>query len=436
MKQLLPFLLLACAPGFPFKAFSQENGSFTFVITDMAGRPVPKARLVVLNGENHMASPGGIVVYYGEEDYVKKNGVFVKTRTMPLYINVKAPYYKERQIRLYDYKLGSTIAVKLERLPDDYKTLDVFVKDKSGKPISGAAVMVNPGKTTFTDARGYAEAQHVHVIDEWIQVLVQKEGYKNQRQQIMSGDAKRTVNGQVIPGATLYFTLEKGSNETTIFHINVEVLDYETEEPVPGAAVLLEVSDGTVQNGSTNSNGECRFSDMEYSYRETTSRVKVSKTGYQEAWSDITGDLMTGQDNSERQFLIYMKKKAGEDDDWSGNWEGNSSWGKHSVQASGSGSSFSASTTHAKNNGFTDKGQISGCVAEGGKLKCRWTEQFEDGDKKISRKGTVTLSKSGNSLSGVALEEEPSISWKPGISPYSSSIRKGAVWNWTVSKKN
>lgn len=436
MKRFFPFLLFLLAPLFLPDAFSQENGSFTFIITDMAGRPVPKARLVVLNGENHMASPGGIVVYYGEEDYVKKNGVFVKTRVMPLYINVKAPYYKEQQIRLYDYKLGSTIKVKLDRLPDDYKSLYVYVKDQSGKPVSGAAVIVNPGKTSFTDANGYVEARHVHVIDEWIQVLVQKEGYKNQRQQILSGDARRTVNGQVIPGATLYFTLEKGSNETIIFHINVEVLDFEDEEPVPGAAVALEISDGTVQKGSTNGKGECRFSDMEYSYKETTARVKVSKTGYQDAWSDITGELMTGQDNSERQFLIYMKKKAGSEGDWSGNYEGNSAWGKHTVQVSGSGTSFSANTIHAKNNGFTDKGQISGCTAEGEKLKCRWTEQYEDADKRISRKGTVTLSKSGNSLSGVALEEEPSFFWKTGISPYSSSIQKGAVWNWTVTKKN
>jgi hypothetical protein len=143
---------------------------------------------------------------------------------------------------------------------------------------------------------------------------------------------------------------------------------------------------------------------------------------------------MTGKDNAERQFLIYLKKDG--EGDWSGIYESGTPWGKQVLVVSGSGTGFTASTSHAKNNGFTDKGQISGCRAEGDKLKCNWTEQFEDNDKKISRRGTVVLTRSGNTISGNAIEDEPAFSWKNGITPYLSSIRKGAVWTWSVAKKN
>jgi hypothetical protein len=63
-----------------------------------------------------MASPEGMITYFGEKDYVKKNGKMVETRVMPHYINVKAPGYKNRKIDLTQYALGAFIVVKLEKL--------------------------------------------------------------------------------------------------------------------------------------------------------------------------------------------------------------------------------------------------------------------------------------------------------------------------------
>lgn len=294
---------------------AQQNGSFTFQVLNYKGEAIPQARLIVLSGENHFTSTGGMITYFGEEDYVKKNGVMVKTRVMPHYITAKAPGYKDRTIDLTQYALGAFIVVKLDKLDKmstDYKSISVYVKDKNGKPVSGASVMVNPGKATSTDGNGYAQAMHTILLSgEWVMIEVYKEGYKIQRQNIPSGDAPRTENGRQIPPATAYFTLEKGENDATIFHINVEVLDHETDQPVPGVKVVLELSDGYKHEGTTGATGEFRFSDVEYSFGGLTARVKASKTGYEEKWSDLTADLMTGKDNPERQFLVYIKNKGG-----------------------------------------------------------------------------------------------------------------------------
>jgi hypothetical protein len=301
------FSLFACC-----SAWAQEDGTFTFQIQDYKGSAIQKARLIVLSGESHMASPGGVITYLGEINYVKKNGKMVQIREMPHYITVKAPGYKDRTIDLTQYALGSYIVVKLDKLDkmsSDYRSISVYVKDKNGKPVSGASVLVNPGKSTSTDANGYAVALHTILISgEYVMIEVYKVGYKIQRQYIPSGDASRMENGRQIPPNTAYFTLEKGENDATIFHINVEVLDHETDDAVPGAVVWLEISDETAQTGTTSASGEVRFSDMEYSFQGTTARVKVTKRGYEEKWSDITADLMTGKDNPERQFLIYLKK--------------------------------------------------------------------------------------------------------------------------------
>lgn len=421
-----------------FTSFAQENGSFTFQILDYKGSPIQRAKLIVLNGEEHFAGPEGMITYFGEVDYVKKNGVMVKTRVMPLYITVKAPNYKDRRIDLTQYAIGAFIVVKLDRLDKmstDYKSISVYVKDRNGKPISGASVMVNPGKATSTDASGYAEALHTILLSgEYVMIEVYKEGYKIQRQYIPSGDAPRIENGKQIPPATAYFTMEKGDNDATIFHINVEVLDFETDEPVPGASVQLEVSDGAIMKGTTNTLGEYRFSDVEYSFKGTTSKVIIKKTGYEEKWSDITSDLMTGKDNPERQFLVYIKKQSTAAN-WAGTYEGNTSWGVLRIVISGLGNGISATTAHIKTSGYTDKGQWFDCKVEGNKLKCKWTEKFEDGDKSASRNGTVEVTLQGNVLSGTSFENEPSFSWKPNISPYQSGMRAGAAWPLSITKK-
>lgn len=311
---LTAFVSLFFIPSF---SWAQENGSFTFQVLDYKGSPIQKARLIVLSDESHMASPEGIITYLGEIDYVKKNGKMVPTRVMPHYITAKAPGYKDRTIDLTQYAIGAYIVVrldKLDKMSSDYKSISVYVKDKAGKPISGASVSVNPGKAAVTDGNGFAEALHTILLSgEYVAIEVYKEGYRMQKQFIPSGDAPRMENGRQVPAATAYFTMEKGENDATIFHINVEVLDFDTNEPVPGATVTLNVSDGTVMEGKTNAKGEYRFSDVEYSFKGTTSRVIVKKTpGYEEKWSDITEDLMTGKDNPERQFLIYIKRKDGQ----------------------------------------------------------------------------------------------------------------------------
>lgn len=374
MKKLHHFIACIFLFSISYILSAQENGSFTFQILNSVGSPISRARLIVLSDESHMASPEGLITYFGEEDYVKKNGVMVKTRVMPHYITAKAPGYKDRTIDLTQYALGAYIVVKLDKLDKmstDYKSISVYVKDKNGKPVSGASVSVNPGKSTVTDGSGFAEALHAILLSgEYVAIEVYKIGYKIQKQYIPSGDAPRMENGRQIPSATAYFTLENGDNDATIFHINVEVLDFDTDQPVPGANVQLEESDGTVLKGITNAKGEFRFSEVEYSFAGLTAKVIVKKTPeYEEKWSDITADLMTGKDNPERQFLVYIKKKQEKIIDIGGTW--NSTLGAV-YQITQNGASFTWTTSNKFSE--TAEGKITGSS-----LSAKWNGNYTIG---------------------------------------------------------
>ena len=435
MKQLFSLTTIFFFIAASFKLAAQENGSFTFQIMDYKGSPITKARLIVLSGESHFASYGGVITYFGEEDYVKKNGVMVKTRVMPHYITAKAPGYKDRTIDLTQYALGAYIVVKLEKLEkmsSDYKSISVYVKDKNGKAISGAAVSVHPGKATSTNANGYAEALHTILLSgEYVTIEVYKLGYKIQQQLIPSGDAPRMENGRQIPPATAYFTLEKGDNDATIFHINVEVLDFATDEPIPGASVQLEVSDGSILKGSTNAQGEYRFSDVEYSFAGTTSRVVVKKTGYEEKWSDITSDLMTGKDNAERQFLVYIKKKKETGEDWNGTFKDNNAI----YNLSGGNGSVSGNFTYTINDA-KGSGSLRSTKMEGNTITGTWTAQHQDDTKTGSRSGTFTFTLKGDTITGNFVEDTPTWNYKPGYSAanVNSSMRKGVVWPASLNR--
>lgn len=148
--------------------------------------------------------------------------------------------------------------------------------------------------------------------------------------------------------------------------------------------------------------------------------------GYSKS-QELNGKIQTAKDSK--------KCKKDEDTDWTGTWTGTSAWGVVTISISGSGNGISAATVHKKNNGFTDNGNWSGCKLEGSSLTCKWTEQYEDADKKASRSGTLLVIKSGDTISGTSTEDTPNFSWKNGVSPYSSSIAKGAQWSINVRKK-
>lgn len=117
---------------------------------------------------------------------------------------------------------------------------------------------------------------------------------------------------------------------------------------------------------------------------------------------------------------------------WTGTWVG----GGDTVTISATGNSISASFQYKHPPHSTGTGQWTNCKIEGNKATCNWSENYDDEDKSAVRGGTLVVTLNGDSITGQSLEEnEPRFTWKQGISPYSSSIRKGARWSINLTRK-
>lgn len=117
---------------------------------------------------------------------------------------------------------------------------------------------------------------------------------------------------------------------------------------------------------------------------------------------------------------------------WSGTWVG----GGAVVTISASGNSISASFNYKHPPQSVGSGNWMNCIIEGYKATCTWSESYEDEDKSASRGGTLEVTLNGDSISGQSFEtNEPQFTWKQGVSPYWSSIRKGATWSINLTRK-
>ncbi|MDQ3141903.1 MAG: carboxypeptidase-like regulatory domain-containing protein [Bacteroidota bacterium] len=100
-------------------------------------------------------------------------------------------------------------SIKLASI-QEFKAIDVLVKNIHNIPISGATILVKPGKSSVTDASGFGQAFHHQIIGEWVIINVSAEGYKTQEQKISASDVYQFQGDQKIPTAngTLVFMLE------------------------------------------------------------------------------------------------------------------------------------------------------------------------------------------------------------------------------------
>lgn len=105
------------------------------------------------------------------------------------------------------------------------------------------------------------------------------------------------------------------------------------------------------------------------------------------------------------------------------------------VTITGSGNAIDA-TYEYRNPPSRGKGSWKGCQIQGNTATCSLTEEYEDEEKWVSRKGTVKATLNGDTISGVFHEDqEPSFRWKPGAVPWKSSIQKGKEYAFTLSRK-
>ncbi len=393
-------------------AFAQTSFKYTIIVLGKNDAPLYDAKIT-----------GG-----NKEFTTDHSGQVKYTSATSTYVTVTAAGYHPAKINLLSYPPGTPVTVKLTRRPPVTSVLHVYVKDKNNKPVSNATVLVLPGISAVTNASGYAKAQHKEQPGEYIVVQVSAKDYKDQQQQVLVGAGQANAITRADDQVT--FIMGKGENQRRLDNITIEVLDQESDKPVPGAKVNISLTDGTNQTATTNSSGDAVFKDFEYGY-DGKGRVMVSHKDYTEKWSDITEDLMTGTDRSDRRFVVFLAPKN--KSSWAGTWIDNT-YNSGEVTISQNGNTITGMSVYKKGQ-FTDTYRYTGCVVEGNKLKCKWEGTYEDPDKKVTRAGTFEWTISGDTITGEAIETSTNISWKPGITPYQSAMRPGAVWKTLLKRK-
>lgn len=115
---------------------------------------------------------------------------------------------------------------------------------------------------------------------------------------------------------------------------------------------------------------------------------------------------------------------------WAGRWGQALSNGAYTSTISISGNSFRASFQY-QNGHSTGTGQWN-CIVTGNTARGNWTESYNDPDKSVQRRGTLQVTINGDKITGQAFEDEPVFNWR--TSPYSSAMRKGAVWPISLTR--
>jgi hypothetical protein len=114
------------------------------------------------------------------------------------------------------------------------------------------------------------------------------------------------------------------------------------------------------------------------------------------------------------------------------NFAGVYSNGTSAVTISGSGTSLTAQEKWATG-GRNGSNTWTNCRVSGNSAKCDWTGTYlGDPDKTADRRGTLTATLNGNTLTGSYTEAEPTFHWK--VRPYPSAMHKGAVWPFTLMR--
>ncbi len=268
--------------------------TYNFVITGRDGEPIKNALLKAAGSPEGYTDERGMISYrvpYG-------------------YVTISAPGYKKRTHVTMGINYGSTIPVSLAALPPERRNIKVYVKDKYGKPVSGAQVLVAPGTSNTTNSQGYADASHTQIIGEYVTLTVSAAGFKTQQQRILTGENRKGTGefGAVkTPDDVATFILQPGNAPIT--SLVVEVLDSKSNKPVAAAAVAVNIINGEdVGSGTTSVRGEVLFSDFEASGEM---RVKVRHSGYKDKWSDIPLELLESP-TGDRRFLVYLDPEAKE----------------------------------------------------------------------------------------------------------------------------
>ena len=264
------------------KIIQPSSNNYTIMVLGRDDVPLYEAK-VIARGKEFLTNHEGLIEYKNQ---------------LPNVVTVSASGYLTKNIDLRKYSQGSLVSVRLSKLADINKVLNVYVKDKMGRPIEGAGVFVSPGVSGVTDATGYAKAEHKQQPGEYIEVTVSANGYKDQQKRVLVGIGQGNAITQ--PEDIVRFTLQSSSTSATLPLI-VEVYDGSNFKPLGSVYVEVKVGgSGATAHISTDQNGEARFTVNAGDQIKIIARHK----GYKEKWSDIPAELL--EQGQERRYTVYL----------------------------------------------------------------------------------------------------------------------------------
>ncbi len=228
--------------------------------------------------------------------------------------------------------------------------------------------------------------------------------------------------------------------------LTVEVLNHDTDKPVPAATVTIYKPDhfpGTaVARASTNSQGLVTFDAEEVGSALLNGEARVGAThgGSKSAVQTLAASLLEGESP---RYVLYLTEKQ-ENTNWSGTWYD----GPYTVQISGGSGSLGFTMVRAQGVGtccpLIDQGGGS-CTVQGATAGCKWHLHYHDSDKDVERGGHGTLrlnhysGGSGDSISVHFVQDTGTITLASGQPcpdiARCTGMHPGAVWDSSFSKE-
>jgi len=327
------------------------------------------------------------------------------------------------------------------RLTDGSRMLYVHVlgrqPDGSSVPIQGATVFVPGEGEHATGPLGVADVNHNYVLGMQIAIVATAPGYETVEDSFTVG---RGGTAFTSTHDTANITLTKiSSNAATPMVVEFEVLDQDTDKPVAGARVLIShrttSSSADTPSVRTDSHGKARI-QLDPSNLTGTYTAKVDVEKYNSKWSEINQELLTPSDTP-RNFTVYLKPKPSSSiERFAGTWEQPFHDGKAVIEitATGTGPTYANSTDLTNGKPSLERGRIWDGVVKGNDFVCKWESTYSDGDKSITRGGTLTCTLTGDKLIATGTVDPKTIKEVWHVGKYPSRATQGGTSTYTRAK--
>jgi hypothetical protein len=195
----------------------------------------------------------------------------------------------------------------------------------------------------------------------------------------------------------------------------VEVLNHDTDKPVPAASVTIYKPDhfpGTaVARATTDAHGLAKFDAEEVgsALLNGEARVGAAHGGSKSEVQTLAASLLQGE---APKYVLYIKEKQ-ETTKWSGTWYS----GPYTIQISGGTGSLGYQFLRSDGAGgccpLIDQGGGS-CTVRGNVATCTENARYHDSAKDVQRSSDVKLTLSGETISSLAKVKTASITLSSG----------------------